>query len=73
MDLQALLLRGSSRSVAGGTMLPRHQGQMPREGADMNEAESLLLGLRVIIPGSSLVPPSVLLALGRPITFPFSD
>lgn len=36
-------------------MLPRHQGQMPREGADMNEAESLLLGLRLIVPGSSSV------------------
>lgn len=43
-------------------MLPRHQGQMPGEGADMNEAGSLLLGLRLIVPGSSLVPSSIMLA-----------
>lgn len=53
MERQALLLGGSSRSVAEGTRLPRHQGQMPREGADKNEAESLLLGFRLIVPGSS--------------------
>lgn len=61
IKLQAPLLRGSSRSVAGGAMPPRHPGQMPSEGADVNGAGSLLLGLKLIVPGSSSVPPSIVL------------